>query len=184
VAFPVTCDVGCRTVDAIGHRRSVRFTGRKSEQGSALVELALCLPLLVLILVGTVDFARVFYTAIELQNGARAGAQYGASNTARSSDTAGMQSNATSAATDIVADPIHPVMAAASRLCQCLTDAGAVTVSPSSCTDPIVASCPHNSHRVMTVTVTATKAFTTIANLIGVPHLLTVSRAATLRVSE
>lgn len=182
--IPVTRAIGCRTVDAATQRLSACVTRVKSEKGSALVELALCLPLLVLILVGTVDFARVFYTAIELQNGARAGAQYGASNTARSGDTAGMRSNATSAATDIVVDLAHPVSAEASRLCQCLTDAGAVTVSVSSCTDPIVASCPHNSHRVMTVTVTTTKAFTTIANFVGVPHLLTVSRAATLRVSE
>src|SRR5260221_3845737 len=44
------------------------------ERGSALVELAIALPLLVAVLVGTTDFARVFYLATELTNAARAGA--------------------------------------------------------------------------------------------------------------
>ena len=33
-----------------------------SDDGSALVELALALPVLVLLMVGTIDMARVFYT--------------------------------------------------------------------------------------------------------------------------
>ena len=65
-----------------------------SDAGSALVELAVSLPLLVLVMVGTIDFARVFYTGMELTNAARAGAQYGAYNPAQSGDIAGMQTTA------------------------------------------------------------------------------------------
>lgn len=52
----------------------------KNERGSALVELALTLPLLVAIIVGAVELGRVAYFAIELTNAARAGAAYGAQN--------------------------------------------------------------------------------------------------------
>ena len=53
----------------------------RSERGSALVELAVTLPLLVLLVVGVADLARVFYVSMALTNAARAGAQYGSSET-------------------------------------------------------------------------------------------------------
>ena len=51
--------------------------GFHAEAGAAIIELAVSLLMLVLLLLGTVDFARVFYADIELTNAARAGAQYG-----------------------------------------------------------------------------------------------------------
>jgi len=50
---------------------------RASERGQSLVELALCLPLLVLILLGVLDFGRVFNAYIVITNAARNGAYYG-----------------------------------------------------------------------------------------------------------
>jgi Flp pilus assembly protein TadG len=158
----------------------------KDSRGSALVELAICLPVLVMTIVGIVDFARVFYTAIELQNAARAGAQYGAYNLAQSGSNATMQTTATGAVN------ITGVTAVASRFCQCANDAGTFSSSAlpqtggagsTACTAPVAASC-HLDHRVMTVTVTASKTFTTVANYIGVPSSIALSRTATLRVSE
>lgn len=149
------------------------------ETGSALVELAVALPLLVLTLVGTADFARVFYTAIELTNAARAGAQYGASSPGKSGNAANMESTATAAVN------ITGVTAAAARLCQCATDIG--TFSPTSpandCTSAVTTACTGGTHRVMTVTVTTEKFFSTIASFIGIPSYRLV-RSATLRVSE
>src|SRR5438046_1113442 len=90
----------------------------RSESGNAMVELAVALPLLVLTLIGTVDFARIFYTSIELTNAARAGAQWGAADIASASDTAGMEAAATGAVN------ISGVTAfAAPALCRCATDA-------------------------------------------------------------
>jgi Flp pilus assembly protein TadG len=51
----------------------------KSETGQALIETALTLPLLCLILLGAVEFARAVYAAIEVSNAASAAVQYGAS---------------------------------------------------------------------------------------------------------
>src|SRR5260221_9332663 len=99
--------------------------------------------MLVLILVGAVDFARVFYTAIELTNGARAGAQYGAFTPARSSDFPGMQNAATAAAANL-----SGVLADPSRQCQCAADNGS-SFSNVACT----ATCGAGQHFVSSVTV-------------------------------
>lgn len=51
---------------------------RGGERGSALIELAVSLPLLMLMLLGAAEFARVSFEAIEVTNAARAAVQYGA----------------------------------------------------------------------------------------------------------
>ena len=145
------------------------------------MELAVALPLLVLVLVGTADFARVFYTAIALTNAARAGAQFGAFSAAQSSQVANMKTAATNAV-NITFD-----LPQASNFCQCANDAGTFSdTSPSAnnCTVDVATACPSPLHRVLTVTVTATKTFTTIAGLVGIPSSIALTRTATLRVSE
>lgn len=49
---------------------------RRDRSGQALVELAIALPLLLLILLGGVELARICYAAIEVSNAAHAAAQY------------------------------------------------------------------------------------------------------------
>ncbi len=59
------------------------FAGRPSRArpgGQALVEFALILPILLFILVIAIDFGRLFYLNIGINNGAREGAAYGADN--------------------------------------------------------------------------------------------------------
>jgi Flp pilus assembly protein TadG len=152
---------------------------RRSDRGSALVELAVCLPLLVLLMVGATDFARVFYTSIELNSASRAGAQYGASNLARSGSISGMQIAATSAVN------ITGVTAVATRTCQCADDAGTFSAlaGGTTCATDVATSCP-SKHRVVTVTVTASKTFTSFSNYGGLFSPVELSRTATLRVSE
>ncbi|MEP7305998.1 MAG: TadE family protein [Acidobacteriota bacterium] len=155
----------------------------RADNGGALVELAICLPLLVLILVGTADFARVFYTSIALTSAARAAAQAGAYGLGQSDPVAGpMQATANSASN------VTPSTVSVSRSCSCVSDDGALT-SPMICTDPIATACPPPRHRVMTVTVTTGTTFSTISSLLGVPCRVAVggcalSRSATMRVSE
>lgn len=154
-----------------------------AERGSALVELAVSLPLLVLLLVGTVDFARVFYTAIELTNAARAGAQYGAASLANSAQDTAMETTATSSVN------ISGVSADASRLCQCADASGtwpfSATTPPNNCTSPPADACPTAGyHRVLTVTVTTQAAFSMISPLLGSIIPSPLQRSATLRVTE
>lgn len=49
----------------------------KRERGQALVELAIMLPILLIILLGVIDFGRVFYAYVTITNAAREGARYG-----------------------------------------------------------------------------------------------------------
>jgi Flp pilus assembly protein TadG len=142
-----------------------------SEAGSAVVELAVSLPLLVLVMVGVTDFARVFYMGMEFSNAARAGAQYGAYNPAQSGNIAGMQTTATSSVN------MTGVTATASRTCQCATSAG--TFSAATCTT----TCPSGQHLVVTVKVTTSKTFATVVGSFpGIPHTVNLVRSATLRV--
>ena len=64
------------------------------QKGTALLELALVWPLLSLVLLGVIDFGRIFYASIEVTNAAHAGVQYGARSLTLANDTAGMQSAA------------------------------------------------------------------------------------------
>jgi len=136
-------------------------------------------PMLVLLMVGAADFARVFYTSIELNSAARAGAQYGASNLARSGDTSGMQTKATGAVN------ITGVVPVATRTCQCADDAGTFSAlaGGTTCATDVATSCL-SKHRVVTVTVTASKTFAPIANYAGIFSPVALTRTATLRVSE
>ena len=59
------------------------FAGRPARarrRGQALVEFALILPILLLVLVIAIDFGRLFYLYVGINNGAREGAAYGADN--------------------------------------------------------------------------------------------------------
>ena len=59
------------------------------------MELALSLPLLLMMFLTVVETGRAFYIAISVANAARAGVQYGSQNLTTAADTAGMQSAAT-----------------------------------------------------------------------------------------
>lgn len=58
------------------------------DDGAALVELALLLPLLLVLVLGAVDYARLAVTGVAMSAAVRAGAQWGAQNTAESGNTA------------------------------------------------------------------------------------------------
>lgn len=143
-----------------------------SERGAALVELAVSMVLMLVMVFGAADFARVYYTAIELTNAARAGAQYGALNTINSSDTATMQSRALAASPEITGYTVGTP----TRTCWCANDTGSVHTSQS-CT----ASCSSGQHLVVLVTVSASKTFTTLTQGFGIPRTVTMSRAVTMR---
>lgn len=58
---------------------------RSDQDGQSIVELAIMTPLLVLLLVASIDLGFFAYDGIELGNAARAGAEYGAQNPANAS---------------------------------------------------------------------------------------------------
>jgi Flp pilus assembly protein TadG len=90
-----------------------RLTG---DSGQGLVELALTLPMLILILMGGAEFARFAWASIETANAARAGAQYGAQTNVTASDDAGMQTAALNDGINITG-----LAATSSHFCACST---------------------------------------------------------------
>jgi len=155
-----------------------------SQRGGALVELAIAMPMLVTLLIGIADFARAFYVGIELTNAARAGVQWGAQNVGNATDTAGMQNAATKAVN--ITGLSFPVNTYA---CQCAdrsTAAPSATSPAGNCTDPSAMACPSTgTFRIMTVKMTVSTPFSTISPYIpGIPRPLTLSRTATMRVTE
>ncbi len=103
------------------------FRRARTENGQALVELALSLPILVTIFVGAAEFARVVYASIEVSNAAMAGVQYGAQNPNTAGDTAGIQTAASNDAADISLGPTS-----VSKACIC-SDGSASTCLPTDC---------------------------------------------------
>ncbi|QIA27137.1 pilus assembly protein [Thermaerobacter sp. PB12/4term] len=82
-----------------GHRH--RPAGRRldrHQQGQSLVELAVLLPVLLLILMGVLDFGRYFYAGLTVRHAAREGARYGA---VHPGDDAGIRQRVEAAATGL-----------------------------------------------------------------------------------
>lgn len=74
-----------------GANYSMSQRQHETEEGQAIVELALTLPILILLLLGAVEFGRYAYVAIEISNAAKAAAQYGSQNSVTATDVSGMQ---------------------------------------------------------------------------------------------
>jgi Flp pilus assembly protein TadG len=89
-----TIDSGSYPHDIPRFNRRVSHSRLTGDTGQGLIELALTLPLLILILLGGAEFARFAWASIETANAARAGAQYGAQTNVTASDDAGMQTAA------------------------------------------------------------------------------------------
>ena len=67
-----------------------RLRERRGDEGGAAVELALLLPILLLMLSGTFDFSRALYETARLQSAARAGVQFGTQSQTTATNNAGM----------------------------------------------------------------------------------------------
>src|SRR4051794_2896685 len=92
---------------------------RRQERGAALVELALATPLLLVLIVGVVDFARVFYLGMQVTDAARAGAQWGSSSANIFSPTA------TQTAAQTASPQSAPSISTPVEVCACVNDATA-----------------------------------------------------------
>lgn len=127
---------------------------RGTRPGIAAVELAVLLPLLAFLFVIAIDFARLFYFSLTVQNCARNGALYG-------SDPAGAGQS-----------PYTSVSDAA------LSDAG--NLSPA----PTVTSKTVTDSGSTYIEVTVAYPFSTITKYPGVPSSLTLTRTVKMRMTQ
>jgi Flp pilus assembly protein TadG len=144
----------------------------RSERGSSTAELALILPVMIGLLLGALDYARVFYSAQAVTHAVTVGAMYGAQSVTKSLDTAGMESAATTAATDI-----SGFTASAVRSCTCWSASAGTETSMGTCTS----TCTSPSVVRIYVTVAGTGVFHTFVNYPGIPTTVTISRTARMR---
>ncbi len=140
---------------------------RSTDSGAALVEMAMIMPLLLLMALGVGDFGRIMYTAITLAHAARAGAAYGAQSNSHAGDVPGIVLAAEEEAQDIA-----PIAVTSERVCEC-TGGAAV-----SCT---LASCGGYGAPRAFVEVTVTRTFSTLVPFPGVPSSVPLSRTAKVR---
>jgi Flp pilus assembly protein TadG len=138
----------------------------QDERGASLVELAVILPLFLLLLAGAMDFGRAYFLAVEIAGAARAGAEYGAQNP---SDTAGITKAVQVDAPDVaglsVGTPTYG--------CECSDG----TLFSGSCTAK--PSCTYNVVYRVTVTVSAT--YKPIFPWPKIPSSMALSSTATMR---
>jgi Flp pilus assembly protein TadG len=74
-------------------------TNNRKSRGQSLVEVALVLPILVMLLLGLLDFGRAYYTIVALRDAADEGAAFGATNP---SNVAGIRRRAAEASRALV----------------------------------------------------------------------------------
>jgi Flp pilus assembly protein TadG len=137
------------------------------DQGSSLVETALVVPLLMLLLLGAVDFGRAFYLSMEISGAAQGAAEYGIQ---YPYDTSGMHTAATTDAPDVpnvtVGSPAYG--------CEC---ADGTNYSASCSTLP---TCTANNV-VYRVNVTVSTSYSPWFPWPGVPSTLSISDSASMR---
>ena len=137
------------------------------QRGQSLVELALVLPLLLLLLVGVLEIGRFAYYDILVANAARAGAQYGSQSLTAAADVDGISTAAKN-------DGLASLTVTPSLLCGC--SAGSLGTCPTGnvCANPLV---------YIQVTASETD-FKSLFSYPGLPATMTLSSTVTMRVSQ
>jgi Flp pilus assembly protein TadG len=156
-----------------GNRKpaGARRTSGRSQRGASFIELALMMPLLSLLLVGVIDMGRAFYLSIEVNDAARAGAQYAFQNSATEKDNAGITTAATSDAPDVPGITLTP---APVHGCMCSDG----TNQSANCTT--TPTCNAGSRVVNYVNVNTRATYTPIFTWPGVPSSITIRGQALL----
>lgn len=150
-------------------RMTSRCRDLLSERGSSLVEVALILPMLLLVTAGVVDLGRAYYMANEVAAAAHAGAIFGSQNP---TDTTDMVTVARNNA------PGSIVSATALYGCECIDGSQA---SKNCGTTPT--SCVASTSPVYYVSVTAKATYSALLPWPGVPSSINLSNTVEMRSS-
>jgi Flp pilus assembly protein TadG len=136
--------------------------------GQSLVELALVLPLLLLLLVGVVEIGRYAYLDILVSNAARAGAQYGSQSLTAAADASGIQSAAQN-------DGLASFIVTPTQQCGCDSKTGDL------------GGCPTGSvcaHPLVYIQVTVSGPYSSLFSYPGLPASTTLTSTVTMRVAQ
>jgi Flp pilus assembly protein TadG len=149
-----------------------RSAWAQNDRGASIAEMALLLPILLLMLVGLIDFGRAYYLSTEVSAAASAGALYGCQTTTTAQDTTGIETAATAAAPNVSGMTVPTV----SVVCECSGSTGSV-----SCSNP---GCSSSSHMIEWLTVGTSATYKPLFPYPGIPSSITLAGQATLRVGQ
>jgi Flp pilus assembly protein TadG len=152
----------------------------RENSGQAFIELALVLPIFILLLVGAAEVGRLAYASIEVSNAARAGVAYAAQSHTTAQDATNIQLAASRDAPDITSLTATPTYS-----CSCESSTGVMT-APAACTgiSTGVGSCPSPSRIVLYVRVTTAAPVNTLFHLPGIPSTVTLRGFASMRAEQ
>lgn len=158
---------------------------RRSQAGQSLLEVALMLPMLMLLLLGAIEMGRYMYIYILLGNAARAGAGYGAQSLAQSTCPTPAPCGIQTAVNNDLNNglDVTGLTVTASNSCGC--DSGG-TITGAVCdivTNPNAGTCTAG-HWVVMESVTVSGTFKALFGYPGIPSSIAVSRTATMRVAQ
>ena len=145
----------------------------RDERGVAILELALIAPFLILLAIGIIEIGLYTRVAIEVGNAARAGVQFGAQSPSLSTNAPAIISAATADANEVAT-----LTVTTATFCSCAKGSG-IQVNMCSPTP----SCGSKDHIDHFVTVTASKQFTPLIAIVGLPSSMTISRTASQELS-
>ena len=153
-----------------------------SEAGQSLLEMALLTPMLLALVLGTIEMGRFAYISILVGNAAHAGAAYGAQSLVQSVDTTGIQTAADNDFQDS-GQNVSNLTVTSSPSCGC--DNGGTTTSAvcDTATNPNAGKCAAG-HWVVMVSVTASGSFNSMFGFPVIPKKLDLSSNATMRVAQ
>jgi Flp pilus assembly protein TadG len=154
----------------------------RQDQGQAFVELALTLPILIVLLLGAAEIGRLAYASIEVSNAARAGVAFGAQSHTSAANPAQIQTAATQDAPDVPG-----MTATTTNACSCESSVGVMTAAPSCSPTDIntsAGSCPSPNRIVLYVQVTTTATVNTVFHFPGIPNTVTLHGYASMRAEQ
>ena len=148
--------------------RAMRHGWRR---GQTAVEVAIAAPMLAVLLVACADFGRIFYTNVEVDNAARAGAQYGSQSVTAAANSTNIQTAAINGAPNLSG------LTVTSSTCTCVTPtpSGENACASSYCT---------NSPNATYVTVNTQATYHTILKYPGLPSTSVLPGTAIMQVQQ
>jgi len=157
-----------------------------SEAGQSLLEMALLTPMLLALVLGTIEMGRFAYLSILVGNAARAGAAYASQSLVQStcppSGTCGIQLAAEHDFQDSGQD-VTKLTVTSSTSCGCDNGGTITSAVCDTATNPTAGKCTAG-HWVVMVSVTASGSFPSMFGFPGIPSPLNLSSTATLRVAQ
>lgn len=144
---------------------------RMAESGQTILEVALLIPVLLVLAVGIIEIGRYAYYSILVANAARAGAQYGAQSLATAADTAGIQTAAQNDGQNVAG-----LTVTSQQQCGCTGSSIGSSCPATSCSSP--------NHPLVYVEVSTSGKFNSLFKYPGIPTSITVNSTELMRVAQ